>query len=831
MVETTGALVDGLVALATSHDAAADVSADAARLCVDVGAARGAAVYEPAGDSLVRAALHGDDTDLPETMPLPESGPVVGGWSRTDGDRYDVAFATGEDTVAVLATSGAAHDVVDLIAGVAGKATARTARLESLTRTVRHFSTAQRISHVGSYDFEIATNTNSWSDQLFRIYGREPQSFNASYEKFLEMVHPDDRETIIGVHQHALQTLSPYEMEERIVWPNGEVRTLASWGEVVAGPDGTPARMVGICWDITEQQHTASALARSGERFERLIQAAPDVVLVVASDGTILQANDRVRTMLGYDPVDVVGRPVTELLPAGLGPGGPPLELVACDRTGKEIPAEVSANHIETDEGAVIAAFVRDLRDRKRSEELGLRLHDADVRRRHALEINDNVVQGLASVLYLLDLERHASAHNAARGTMAAARAMMNDLLADTGPGALSPGELVRERGHVGTLDDILTPQAPPPVGALRVVLADDAEDIRLLLRLSLSTAQGFDVVAEAGDGETAVDLVQVHQPDVILLDLSMPVMDGLQAIPEIQRLSPRTKIVILSGFDETRMRPVAMELGATAYLEKGEAMNEIVQTLVEMFPDHPLSTTPTDSELEDSDGGLAFDGDMVVHELRTPLTVITGMLSTLRDRMDVLPSATTHELLQAATRNARQMAELLDAVSDARRAEHGLLPVHPEPTDLGTLVRDAVADLCAGHNWLPPTVTVTGDVMADADPMRVRQVLTNLLSNAYKFSPAGTPVTVTVHGANGTAEITVHDEGPGIPPDRRHELFSKFGRLGQTGHGMGLGLYISREIARSHGGELELRDGPGATFALTLPRAAARDRVEPNGH
>jgi signal transduction histidine kinase len=193
-------------------------------------------------------------------------------------------------------------------------------------------------------------------------------------------------------------------------------------------------------------------------------------------------------------------------------------------------------------------------------------------------------------------------------------------------------------------------------------------------------------------------------------------------------------------------------------------------------------------------------------------------MLSTLRERMDVLPSATTRELLDAAGRNARQMAELLDAVSDARRASHELLPVVPEKTDLAELVRDAVADVAAGHAAPAPIVRTHDQLEADVDPMRIRQVIANLLSNAYKFSPAGSPITVTVTRQDGCAEITVHDAGPGVPEDRRDELFTKFGRLGQAGHGMGLGLYISRAIARAHGGELALRDGPGATFALTLP-------------
>jgi PAS domain S-box-containing protein len=750
-----------------------------------------------------------------------------------------LALATAELPAAELLAHAAAlragstdREFQDRVTAVVDAAVARREREDALARSVRHFVAAQRISHVGSYDFDIGSDTNDWSDQLYRIYGREPQSFNASYEKFLEMVHPDDREMIIGVHQTALASLSPYEMEEQVVWPNGDVRTLASWGEVVAGPDGTPTRMVGICWDITEQKETAAALARSSERFQRLIESAPDVVLVVSPVGTVVHVNDRVQTVLGWDPGDVIGQPVTMLLPDGLGPGGPPRELVACDRDGNEIPAEVSTSEIETEDGQVTAAFVRDLRDRKRSEDFALRLHDADVRRRHALEINDNVVQGLASVLYLLDLDRYQSAHGAARRTMATARAMMDDLLEGAGQAALSPGELVRGQGHIATLTEVVPPQPPAVAGALRVVLADDAEDIRLLLRLSLTTSDGFEVVGEAGDGEQAALLAAEHQPDVILLDLSMPVMDGLQAIPEIRRVSPGTRIVVLSGFDGARMKPVALELGADAYLEKGEAMADLVATLGQLFPDHPVShpiSQPRD--LDEREGGLTFDGDMVVHELRTPLTVITGMLATLRDRMDTLPSATTHELLDAAGRNARQMAELLDAVSDARRAAHGLLPVVPEQTDLARLVRDAVADVVAGHGLPMPIIRTDDSVEAAVDPMRIRQVISNLLSNAFKFSPPSTPVTVTVSSHDDVAEITVHDAGPGIPEDRRDELFSKFSRLGHTGHGMGLGLYISRAIARAHNGELELRDGPGATFVLTLPlHQTVHQHVESNG-
>ncbi|MCU1586742.1 MAG: diguanylate cyclase/phosphodiesterase with and sensor(s) [Frankiales bacterium] len=140
------------------------------------------------------------------------------------------------------------------VADVISAGSAASQRAQELRLSERRLIDAQRISKVGSYDFEIASNTNIWSDQLYRIYGRVPQSFEASYEVFLSMLHPDDVPHVIAIHQSSMANLEPFEMEERVIWPDGQVRTLASWGEVVVDADGQPARMGGICWDITERR-------------------------------------------------------------------------------------------------------------------------------------------------------------------------------------------------------------------------------------------------------------------------------------------------------------------------------------------------------------------------------------------------------------------------------------------------------------------------------------------------------------------------------------------------------------------------------------------------
>lgn len=116
-----------------------------------------------------------------------------------------------------------------------------------------------------------------------------------------------------------------------------------------------------------------------------------------------------------------------------------------------------------------------------------------------------------------------------------------------------------------------------------RIVIADDTPDIRRLLRWSIEPDARFEVVGEAANGAEALDLVSAHQVDAILLDLAMPVMDGLQAIPRIKLASPDTRIVVLSGFDEDAMAGEAISRGADAYLEKGVAMSRIASVLQEM--------------------------------------------------------------------------------------------------------------------------------------------------------------------------------------------------------------------------------------------------------
>jgi DNA-binding NarL/FixJ family response regulator len=121
-----------------------------------------------------------------------------------------------------------------------------------------------------------------------------------------------------------------------------------------------------------------------------------------------------------------------------------------------------------------------------------------------------------------------------------------------------------------------LASHSHPPNGRIRVVICDDVAALRTLVRYALEADPSLEVVGEAGDGTTGLELIARLKPDVVLLDLSMPGIDGLEAIPEIRVRSPESAILVFSGFSAARMRRPALELGAAGYVEKGVALDRL---------------------------------------------------------------------------------------------------------------------------------------------------------------------------------------------------------------------------------------------------------------
>ena len=210
-----------------------------------------------------------------------------------------------------------------------------------------------------------------------------------------------------------------------------------------------------------------------------------------------------------------------------------------------------------------------------------------------------------------------------------------------------------------------------------------------------------------------------------------------------------------------------------------------------------------------------------VSHDLRTPLAVITGSAATLAE--DGIDEATRHELLDTIQDESQRLNRLVRNLLDMTRLQAGALHVKKEWQDIEEVIGSALTrleDRLVGRSV--ETALEEALPMAPFDGVLLEQVLINLLENALKYTPAGSPLSLSARAVEGAVEVSVADRGPGIAAGELEKIFDKFYRSGSEGHreGVGLGLTICRGIVSAHGGKLwaEPRDGGGAAFRFTIP-------------
>ena len=213
----------------------------------------------------------------------------------------------------------------------------------------------------------------------------------------------------------------------------------------------------------------------------------------------------------------------------------------------------------------------------------------------------------------------------------------------------------------------------------------------------------------------------------------------------------------------------------------------------------------------------------LVSHELRSPMAAVIGAARTLQERWRTLAPGQREAFLALIADETNRLAALIGDVLDTSRIEAGTFSYSFSDVDLGRLVEDAVATVSVGQDSVEVRATVLEPLPTiRGDGERLRQVLSNLIDNAIKYSPEGDVVEVEARPDDGVVRISVTDHGPGIPREQRGLIFEKFGRADTPNAkpGTGLGLFIARSIAEAHGGTLEVRSRPqaGSTFELTLP-------------
>lgn len=519
------------------------------------------------------------------------------------------------------------------IQGVAVDVSDRKRAEEARRRSEARLNRSQEIAHLGSWELDLTTNELTWSDETYRLFGIEPQEFTATYEAFLERVHPDDRQAVDDAYMGSLRDgRDTYEIEHRIVRKDtGEVRIVHEKCEHFRDATGKIIRSVGMVHDTTERKHaedglrelTATLESRVAQRTAELEQRAGQLQKLSLE---LSQAEDRERERLA------------EILHDDLQQ-----QLAAAKFHLGLLSNQVKGNAALQEAIAPVEGMIKDAigKSRSLSHELSpARLYHGDfgeavewlanqVQAKHGLLVHMDIhgpievsSDPIKAFLFrtareiLFNIVKHAQVTEATV-RLRRRREQLRLTVCDKGRGfdpkaleqAAGFGLLsIRERIELlggrmkirsapgrGSTFLIVVPDEQAAVGAspdvcptagasqeapLRVLLADDHKVVREGLAALLNEQEDIEVVGQATNGREAVDLARELKPDVVVMDVAMPLMEGDEATRQIKQDMPRTRVVGLSMYDETGVIDKMRRAGVECYMLKTAPSEELLAAI-----------------------------------------------------------------------------------------------------------------------------------------------------------------------------------------------------------------------------------------------------------
>ena len=353
-----------------------------------------------------------------------------------------------------------------------------------------------------------------------------------------------------------------------------------------------------------------------------------------------------------------------------------------------------------------------------------------------------------------------------------------------------------------------------------------DADLVRLRLVEGKSPVN-VNCVNRLSDGLAALSK---QTPAVVLLDLNLPDSHGAETFRRVMEHAPNVPVVVLSGQDDEALAIKAVHQGVQDYLIKGNISSRQLERAIRYAVERQGLLRALDmaqkQQLEFKNQFLSH----VSHELRTPLTCIHQYVTLILDGLagPVVPEQSDH--LKTVLRSVNQLHAMIRDLLEATRAESGKMRVEPRCISLRELLQQAVTMLRPTADGKKIGLEVGLDQrlpLVHADPSRVLEVLINLLDNAIKFTPQDGSVVVKaclVEADPGYVFISVSDSGRGIGPEAKAQIFERLYQdpdaIDNSRSGLGLGLFICREIVRLHQGRIWVSSEPGqgSTFTFTLP-------------
>jgi two-component system sensor histidine kinase/response regulator len=379
----------------------------------------------------------------------------------------------------------------------------------------------------------------------------------------------------------------------------------------------------------------------------------------------------------------------------------------------------------------------------------------------------------------------------------------------------------------------MVTPTTSAPFllnGRKVLIVDDDRVNIRILAGILLG--EGF-VLAEAESGERALEVYATFRPDLVLLDVVMPGIDGFETCRRLKtEYGPKSApVIFITARSESDDVVEGLEAGGVDYLPKPFKPKEVLARIRSHLQNRILveQQKALVEQLSKANHAKNRFLGMAAHDLRNPLASIRGIAEFLQEGTVGPLSAEQLDLVHTIHGAAQSMLDMVNELLDVATIESGELKLQRGVHDMTDLVSKGVASINRDAARKQTRVVFEpppAPVRAQIDPAKMRQVVDNLLSNAVKYSPPGSTIVANLASddTSGTCSFAVRDQGPGIPEGERDRLFKDFSQLSNKPtageKSTGLGLAICRKIVDAHHGAIvaENLPGGGCEFRVTLP-------------
>jgi two-component system, sensor histidine kinase and response regulator len=363
------------------------------------------------------------------------------------------------------------------------------------------------------------------------------------------------------------------------------------------------------------------------------------------------------------------------------------------------------------------------------------------------------------------------------------------------------------------------------------LLIEDSAGDARMTKTTLARMPPPIPVVTHVASLESALSTLAQQTFDIIVTDLDLPDSERLDTCRRVCEASRGMPVVVLTGSHDESIGLEALQLGAQDFLSKREVrVPELCRVLVHAKERQRMLVSLQEAKRA-TEEALARTREleqmreqmihMIIHDLRSPVFGMRLYLeSFLRDAGTSVPDLLKEDIAKAYDLTGN-LVEMVSSILDVHRIESGQMPLSKTVVNLRLLIQEAV-DQIAGHASRSALRVEVPDLDVVCDAALIRRTVANLVANALRFSPSGKAVVIAAAALGGSREITVRDEGRGIPAEAHARIFEKFGSLDANGksYSTGLGLPFCKIVVNLHGGDIGVRSEPGSgsTFWFTLP-------------